>query len=320
VVAVAVLVTFVLAANPAVNAQSPEAKAKAQGLMKHGAQHYQHGDFADALAEFQAAYAAFPSPKLLLNIGQCQRELGRSGEALQAFERFLTDADAPPPRLLAEAKQAIEELSAQVGRVRIDCAIKGAEVRIDGKKVGIAPIKELLPVTPGHHELTASQQGQSRAASDVDIAAGTVETVVLKASAPREPAKKLVPRNEVIVVSRAPVANTEEGWMLGRTWTWVAAGSTIVLAGGATAAGMVMQSKYDALDRRCGQSAGSHYTGCSASDFSTLDTWKTTANVLWGLSAAAAVTTAVLFYVEGRSVEVSPTVGPQLGLAARVRY
>jgi len=319
-IAASALIILVLATDPATATQSLDAKAKAQTLLKHGAQHYQRGEFADALAEFEAAYASFPSPKLLLNIGQCHRELGHVAESVQAFERFLAEAENPPSRMSAEARQAIEELAAQVGKLRIECAIADAEVRIDGKKVGIAPIEGLLPVSPGRHQLTASQQGHSRATSDVDVAAGTVGTVVLNPAALRDTGKRAGTRDDALIVSRRPVDKPEKGWMLGRTWTWVATGSAVVLAGGATAAGLVMQSKFDSLDRRCGRSSGSQYPGCSSSDFATLDAWKNTANVLWGLSAAAAVTAGVLFYVEGRRVEVSPTVGPQLGLAARMRY
>jgi hypothetical protein len=115
-------------------------------------------------------------------------------------------------------------------------------------------------------------------------------------------------------------ARSGDGWILGRTWTWVALGSAVALAGGAATAGLVMQSKFHALDQSCGRSAGTNYRGCSSGDVGTIDTWKTTANVLWGLSAAAAVAAGVLFYVEGQAVAVSPTPGPMVGLQASMRY
>jgi hypothetical protein len=42
--------------------------------------------------------------------------------------------------------------------------------------------------------------------------------------------------------------------------------------------------------------------------------------VFWGLTAAAAVTTGVLFYFEGRPVTVAPVAGGTTGLVVAVRY
>ena len=47
---------------------------------------------------------------------------------------------------------------------------------------------------------------------------------------------------------------------------------------------------------------------------------QTMANVLWGLTTAAAVTTGVLFFVEGRAVSVAPVAGGATGFVAAVRY
>jgi hypothetical protein len=100
----------------------------------------------------------------------------------------------------------------------------------------------------------------------------------------------------------------------------VAAGSTVVFAGGATIAGLMMQSKFDELRSSCGNAAGANYTGCKSNDFSALDSRKNTANVFWGLTAAAAVTAGVLFYLEGRPVSVAPMAGEATGLLANLRY
>lgn len=156
------------------------------------------------------------------------------------------------------------------------------------------------------------------------VLAGTLEAVALRPRAPADASSRTssgIGKSPLMAVrqSRQSVRD-DSGWLLGRTWTWVAAGSAVLLAGGATVAGLTMQSKFNALDARCGRSSGQTYTGCKSSDFATLDSWKTTANVLWGLSAAAAVTAGVLFYVEGRGVEVSPTAGQVIGFNASMRY
>jgi hypothetical protein len=322
--AAAMALVFLLGQEAHSTSLSSESKTKAQLLLKQGAQHYRHAEFADALSDFQAAYGIFPSPKLLLNIGQCSRELGRPVEAIDAFERFLTEAHAPPAHVAAEARQSVTELSTEVGKVRIECPLSGAEIKLDGKKIGVAPLKDAVRVTAGRHQLMAVQEGTSSATATTDVLAGTVETVVLRPRLLTDAPSRL--RGPVgrapLMASRTSRVKTPDdaGWLMGRTWTWVATGSAVVLAGGAVAAGVVMRSKFDALDQSCGRSSGESYAGCKPSDLGAIDTWKNTANVLWGLSAAAAVTAGVLFYVEGREVVVSPAPGQGMGLTASMRY
>jgi hypothetical protein len=303
---------------------SSEAKVQAQALLKQGTQHYRHAEITEALADFTTAYRLFPSPKLLFNIGQCSRDLGRPVEAIEAFDRFLAEAHDAPAKMLAEARRSVEELSTEVGKLLVDCSVPGAEIKLDGRKIGVAPIKRTVRVTPGHHQLLAVRGGTSLVMRDTYVTAGDLETVALRPGPPANGSSDVSRR-----IDRSPLlasrqsgrsVRDETGWLLGRKWTWVATGSAVLLAGGATAAGMTMQSKFNALDARCGRASGEPYVGCKSSDLAELDTWKTTANVLWGLSAAAALTAGVLFYVEGRGVEVSPTAGQVVGFNANVRF
>jgi hypothetical protein len=303
---------------------SSEAKAQAQTLLRQGTQHYRHAEITDALADFTTAYKLFPSPKLLFNIGQCNRDLGRPVEAIDAFDRFLSDAQDAPERMVAEAKRSVEELSGEVGRLSVDCSLSGAEVKLDGKKIGVGPIQRVVRVMPGHHQVIAVHDGTSPVMRDTYVRAGELEAVTLRPRAPVDAPSRLnrgIGKTSLVASRQAGRSvRDESGWLLGRRWTWLATGSAVLLAGGATAAGMTMQSKFNALDARCGRSSGEPYVGCKSSDLAELDAWKTTANVLWGLSAAAALTAGVLFYVEGQGVEVTPTAGQMVGFNANMRF
>jgi len=70
------------------------------------------------------------------------------------------------------------------------------------------------------------------------------------------------------------------------------------VAAGAITAGLAMQSKFTVLDQVCGDTSGKS-SGCSQSEIDSVSWRGTTANILWGLAAAGAVTTGVLFYFEG---------------------
>lgn len=327
------LVLLSLLAQAGPQTAAPEAKARAQALLKEGAQHYQQGAFADALEKFNQAYAVFPSPKLFLNIGQSSRGLGRLVDAVEAFEKFVAQATDAAPELLAEARRSIQELSPKVGKLLIDCSLPGAEISVDGRPVGRAPLVDMVRVMPGNHQVTATDPNATPDVRNVTVAAGTVETVVMRprllsASPPAPPGVVPVAPPPVVAppavelqATQPPVeAAADRGWWLGREWTWVAAGGTVVFATGAIIAGTMMQSKFDDLRSTCGKGAGASWTGCSASDIDSLDARKNAANVLWGLTAAAAVTTGVLFYFEGREVAVAPMAGETTGLVARVGY
>jgi hypothetical protein len=45
-----------------------------------------------------------------------------------------------------------------------------------------------------------------------------------------------------------------------------------------------------------------------------------TANALWGLAGAAAVSTGILFFIEGRPVAVAPMAGEATGMLARMEF
>ena len=306
----------------------PQAKAKAQGLLTEGSTLYEKGDYAGALEKFDAAYAAYPSPKLMFNIGQADRDLSRPVEALEAFEKFLAGDTGTSPETTADARKSVAELREKLGQIRVDCETTGAEVNIDGKSVGVTPLPEPIWATPGRHQVTASHASAALAIENVDVTAGSVQTVILQlhplavpvvaASVPQPEAAPESPSNPELLTSPAPSA-ASEGWWLGRKWTWVAAGSTALLAAGAVIAGVAMQSRFDSLDKSCG---GGNPSGpaCSESDISSVRSREIVANVFWGLAGAAAVTTGVLFYLEGRAVRVSPVAGGTTGFIAAVRY
>ena len=159
---------------------NPQAKARAQVLLTEGSALYEKGDYAAALEKFNAAYAAYPSPKLMFNIGQADRDLSRPVEALEAFEKFLASNTGASPETIADASKSVAELREKLGRIRIDCDTPGAEVNVDGKSVGLTPLPDLVWATPGRHHITASHENTIPALENVDVTAGSVGTVTLR--------------------------------------------------------------------------------------------------------------------------------------------
>jgi hypothetical protein len=330
------LILLALVAQATPSPASPDEKARAQVLLKEGAKLYEKGALAPALEKFNQAYAEYPSPKLLFNIGQASRDLGRLAEAMSAFERFLTEATDAPADMTTEAKKSVAELEGKLGKLRIQCAKPGAEVSVDGKLVGLAPIAELIWVMPGSHQVTARHPATAPAIEDVEVNASWVHTVVITLQplakpvtvvpAPLPPgvAEPVSPAEPAVDVQAdnkpAPTPpKAQEGVRGRRVWTWVAGGSAVVFAGTAVIFGVSMQSKFDSLNKSCG-SASNSSTACTQSDIDSVLLRRNLANVSWGLAAAAAATAGVLFFVEGRSVSVAPMAGEATGFVARMAY
>ncbi|MBN2576679.1 MAG: PEGA domain-containing protein [Deltaproteobacteria bacterium] len=324
------LVLLALVAQTSPPTETPEARAKAQNLLKEGAKLYEKGAYAPALDKFEEAYAEYPSPKLLFNIGQASRDLGRLGDAMRAFEHFLAEATDAPAEMVAEAKKSVSELEGKLGKVRVQCSKPGAEIALDGKTVGVTPLSEPIWATPGKHQVTARHPDTAPAIEDVDVNASWEHTVVITLQplaevvapvpvpAPAVPPKadvELRAREEPVPAPAQPAGVARHG----RVWTWVAGGAAAVFAGAAVGLGVSMRSKFDSLNKSCGSESGSE-PHCTQSDVDAVLLRRNLANVSWGLAAAAAVTTGVLFFIEGRPVAVAPMVGQGTGVLAAMAY
>jgi hypothetical protein len=223
-------------------------------------------------------------------------------------------------------------LKHRLGQVRIECQTPGAKVNIDGKVVGRAPLLDPIWVMPGRHQITALSTETSPAVETINVVAGKETLVELKpnslplvapvgARTPAPVARRPLDENpyEIFGVTQPKSREQPDGWWLGRKWTWVAAGATVVFATTATIAGLMMQSKFDSLRSSCGRASPTH-VGCSQSDADSVSLRKNAANVFWGLTVAAAATTGALFYFEGRPVTVTPLAREAIGLLASVGY
>jgi tetratricopeptide (TPR) repeat protein len=105
------LVLVMIAALLAASLPGLPARADEQAAREHFDRAeilYAQGEFEGALAEYLDAYAAEPLPELLFNVGQCQRNLDRYGDAIFSFRRYLELRPDAPNRAAVHA--LIDEL------------------------------------------------------------------------------------------------------------------------------------------------------------------------------------------------------------------
>ena len=77
-----------------VSAEEGDARAVAREHFKRGVTLAKQRVYAEALSEFQQAYAAVPHFSVLYNIGQAQIALGQSADAVATLQRYLDEAGA----------------------------------------------------------------------------------------------------------------------------------------------------------------------------------------------------------------------------------
>jgi hypothetical protein len=139
-------------------------KAVARAKLLEGAKLLEHGEYEEALARFQEAYAKVPSPKIFYNCGLAYWRLGRNAEAIAAFGRFLAEAPDAPTYSRDDADRRRRDLLKKVATVEISSDTEGAEILIDGTSYGQTPRKEPIYLNSGNHLLSvrrgAAQQVQ----------------------------------------------------------------------------------------------------------------------------------------------------------------
>jgi hypothetical protein len=88
------------------------------------------------------------------------------------FQPFEMQVQVLPGR---EAR-VVARLEAEAPRLRVESDVPGAQVFLDRKAVGTAPLE--IEVTPGPHRLNVSAEGYEMFAEDLDLASGRREVVV----------------------------------------------------------------------------------------------------------------------------------------------
>jgi hypothetical protein len=107
-VAMLLLMTSIAAAQP-----KPD-KARAREFYYKGTQHYNLGEWNEALDAFKEAYRSYPEPSFLYNLAQCYRQVHNFDQAALMYRSYIREAPnadnvADARKLLAEMEKAVQE-------------------------------------------------------------------------------------------------------------------------------------------------------------------------------------------------------------------
>jgi tetratricopeptide (TPR) repeat protein len=109
----ALLLALSLAAPAA--ADAPDLMGLARKHYEAGRALYELGKFDQAVVEFEEGYRLAPRPSFLVNIAQCDRQLGRNDHAREMYQKFLAAAPIDDP-MRADVKQILASLPSPASR------------------------------------------------------------------------------------------------------------------------------------------------------------------------------------------------------------
>lgn len=160
---------------------TPEAtKSEPLSPKKSSLLHFESGiklfedrNFSAALAEFEAAYRAYPSASSLQNIALCQKQLYRYSDAQKSLLLLLELHGSTLPSGEAKAvKDAVAELKSLVGTLRLSVSPPTAAVTLDGRTLTPEERDQAITLDVGEHRITVEADGYATYTQVVRLAGG----------------------------------------------------------------------------------------------------------------------------------------------------
>ena len=153
--------------------------ARAEKFYAEGNAMYDQGKYADAEAKYQAAWDLSQSFDVAGNLGNTEVLIGQHRDAAEhltyALKTFPLGGGAAKRKFLQDR---LNEARQQVGTLQILVNLNGAEVRIDGKRVGESPLPEELFISPGE-KLIEVRRGALTATKSILVAKGSTQKVAV---------------------------------------------------------------------------------------------------------------------------------------------
>lgn len=246
---VAVALSAAVVAHPANVLAEDRGKGEAKKLLGQGDTLFAKKKWADALAKYQKAYEAFPSPQIFYPMAQTEEKLGQDLEAILHYEQLINDAPELKAELKSEAQARITQIEKRLALFSVTVKPVGAIILIDDIEVGSSPLGKPVRLKPGSHNVRVAKEGYKPQSKTFDLKAGPRDesiTLALAGSSPGEVAENTDPAGSGDVEPSGPTLpdSPPPPPASNRTWLTVGLVSTGVLAAGATVTGFMARSKH----------------------------------------------------------------------------
>jgi tetratricopeptide (TPR) repeat protein len=197
----AMLLGGMLLASPlhAQDAKAPGSSAKA--LYEEGVDLTNQKKFKEAEAKFLQAWALQKSYDVAANLGEVQMQQDRPAEAAVYFTYALANFPASGKKDKRDwIDGRLTAAKAKVASLAVTVNVPGAEVRLNGRPAGTAPIEGEVYAAPGECTLEVTAPDYQPFTQKLRVAAGTAQKIQVVLEAPK---KSLLP---AVVAGGAGVA------------------------------------------------------------------------------------------------------------------
>jgi tetratricopeptide (TPR) repeat protein len=255
-------------------------KDDAAKVFARGKKLFAEKDYLGALEAFGQAYRLKPHYLMQCNIARCHERLADFIKAARHYKQCLEEG-ASKDRSAAKVRAALQKSDARITWLEVRSPGKGGTVHLNGVSVGPAP--QRVPLNPGEHALEVRRPNATAASTRITTTGGETRTVELVpqdlASAPPPPA------TSVALPPPPPPPPRPRRRGVHQAWFWTTAA---IAVGSAVAAGVI---GYQALSAKNDYEANPTRDGYNLAKDRRL-----VANIFWGATAAAGITTGVLFF------------------------
>ncbi|WP_434042350.1 MULTISPECIES: PEGA domain-containing protein [Sorangium] len=159
-----------------------EATARADALYKQGVRLYSEKKWKEAEAVFLEAWALTPTFDVAYNVGSAAYQQGKHALAAEHLSFALRHWPllSAVAHLKPTAQQRLATSRAHVGALAVTVSAPLAEVLVDGRPAGKAPLAGELFVEPGEHTVEARLDGYTPAQKSVRVGKGETAEIALQ--------------------------------------------------------------------------------------------------------------------------------------------
>ncbi|WP_437590815.1 PEGA domain-containing protein [Sorangium sp. So ce1000] len=189
-------------------ASPADAAKRAEALVDKAKSLYLEGKYQEAEAALLVAWELNPTFDVAYNLGNTEYQLKKHKEAAT----YLSFALRHWPllkgvaKLKPNAEKWLADSRAQVGALKVSVTVAGAEVLVDGKGVGRAPLEGEVFVDPGEHRVEATHLDYEPASQTVGVAKGATAEVKLAITPVRSEAPTAAGAGAAGATAGGPVA------------------------------------------------------------------------------------------------------------------
>lgn len=169
---------------------SQAARARALELFQAGNRQFKNGELEAARSSYVEAWALSPSFDIACNLGRTEFELDLFQEAAEHLDYCVANftASSRPEVREAEAKfnELFQKVRNNVGSFRVLVSPPSAEILVDHRIVGRAPLDREVFVEPGDHQIVARLEGYQTLKRTILVVAGAERELRLELERPHD--------------------------------------------------------------------------------------------------------------------------------------